>query len=161
HEKFNDAGLGGLAGTLDGYSFPRAWLEAQVARAKGDKESAQRAFAQTLKDVENDIGCCPDDAKAVMMLAFLYAALGNKDEAIKQAEKAVAMLAIELDAYDGPMLATNLAAIYAQFGEKDRALDLLGKLRRIPMAATSATLRIEHEWDSLRGTSRFAQLAEG
>ncbi|MGZ4984053.1 MAG: tetratricopeptide repeat protein, partial [Chthoniobacterales bacterium] len=129
--------------------------------AKGDKESAQRAFAQTLKDVENDIGCCPDDAKAVMMLAFLYAALGNKDEAIKQAEKAVAMLAIELDAYDGPMLATNLAAIYAQFGEKDRALDLLGKLRGIPMAATPATLRIEHEWDSLRGTSRFAQLAEG
>src|SRR5438309_1914743 len=90
--------------------------------------------------------------------AFVHAALGNRDAAIREGEAAVAMLPIERDFYDGPMLATNLAAVYAQLGEKERALDLLGKLRGRPMAATPGTLRVEPEWDALRDDPRFTSL---
>ncbi|MGI9086496.1 MAG: FlgO family outer membrane protein [Chthoniobacterales bacterium] len=159
HERFNDSGLCGIAGTLDGYSFPRAWIEGQIARASGDEVKARAAFESTLKAVEADLDCCcPDDAKAIQMLAFVQAALGRKVEAIQQTEAAIAMLPITLDAYDGPILATNAAAIYAQLGEKDRSLELLKSLRGLPMAATPATLRIEPEWDSLRDDLRFASL---
>src|SRR4029077_21037174 len=106
----------------------------------GQDDAARRAFEAALKDVETDLGCCPDDAKALMMLAMAHAALAQKDEAIREGEAAVAMLPISRDAYDGPLLATNLAAIYAQLGEKDRALELLESLRGVPMGATAGTL---------------------
>ena len=160
HERYNDTGLVGFGGILDGYSFPRAWIEGLVARMNGQHDAARRAFEAVLKDVETDLGCCPDDAKALMMLAMAHAALAQKDEAIREGEAAVAMLPISRDAYDGPMLATNLAAIYAQLGEKDRALELLESLRGVPMAATAGTLRVEPEWDTLRSDPRFEKLAQ-
>lgn len=158
HERYNDTGVGGIAGTLDGYSFPASWLRGVVARARGDKELALREFRAAFREVEHDCRCCTKEAKTVMMRAFVQGALGNHEAAIREAEAANAMLPIERDAYDGPMLATNLAAIYAQAGEKDRALDLLGKLRGRPMAATAGTLRVEPEWDSLRDDPRFTSL---
>jgi len=158
HERFNDAGLGGIAGTLDGYSFPRAWLQGTVARAHGDEALARREFEAALEDVEHDLACCSDDAKAVMARGLIHAALGNKDAAMRNGEQAVATLPIKRDAYDGPMLATNLAVIYAQLGDKDRALELLSSLRGTPMAATVGTLRVEPEWDSLRANPQFQHL---
>ena len=158
HERYNDPGLGGIAGTLDGYSFPHAWLEGLIARARGEEEQARRAFLATLEDVEHDLGCCPDDAKAIMVRAFVYAALGRNEEAVRFGEEAIAMLPISRDAYDGPGLATNFAALYAQVGEKEHALALLNSLRGVSMAATPATLRLEREWDPIRDDPRFAKL---
>ena len=158
HDRYSDPGLGAIAGTLDGYSFPHAWFEGLIARARGDEESARRAFREALEDVEHDLDCCSDDAKAILARAFAHAALGEKEEALSDADEAIAMLPVSRDAYDGPVMATNVAAIYAQVGEKERALDLLASLRGVPMAATPATLRIEREWDSLRGDPRFEAL---
>jgi len=158
HERFNDCGLGGTAGMLDGYSFPRSWLEGLVARGLGQTEAASRAFEVALAAVEHDLGCCPSDEKAIMMLALVHAALGHKEEAICEGERAVALLPVATDAYDGPVLAINLAAIYAQLGEKERALAQLGALRGLPMGPTPGTLRIEPEWESLRGDPRFEKL---
>lgn len=158
HERYNDTGLGGFAGVLDGYSFPHAWLEGNLARARGDEHSARRAFVVAREDVEHDLACCPNDAKAMLMRAFVQAALDQKEEAVRDAQQSVAILPVTLDAYDGPVLATNLAAIYAQAGEKERALETLTSLRGVPMAATPGTLRLEREWDSLRGDPRFKRL---
>ncbi|HEV3408738.1 MAG TPA: tetratricopeptide repeat protein, partial [Chthoniobacterales bacterium] len=155
HERFNDNGLGGIAGMLDGYSFPRAWLEGLIAHARGEEHDARRHFEEAREDVQEDLDCCPEDPKAVMVRGLIHAALGQRPEAVSDGEEAVRMLPIKRDAYDGPVLATNLAAIYAQVGEKARALDLLESLRRVPMAATAGTLRVEPEWDGLRDETRF------
>ncbi len=158
HQRYNDTGLGGIAGVIDSYSFPRAWLEGLLARARGDETSARRAFGAAAEDVAHDLDCCSDDGKALLMRAFVRTALGDQEGAIADGERAIATLPISLDAFDGPGLATDLAAIYAQVGEKDRAIELLSSLRGVPMAATPATLRVEPEWDPLRGDSRFEQL---
>ena len=63
-----------------------------------------------------------------------------------------------LMAYHGPILATNLAAIYAQVGERDLALEQLARLIEVPNGPTPGTLRIEPEWDALRGDSRFDKI---
>lgn len=155
HERYNDTGLGGTAGTLDGYSFPRSWYEGLIARGMGQKDEARRAFEATRREVEADLGCCADDAKAVAVLGLVHAALGQKEEAIREGKQAAAMLPVSLDAYDGPIIATNLAVIYAQVGEIDLAISQLEKLRGLPMGPTPGTLRIEPEWDPLRGDPRF------
>lgn len=158
HERYNDTGVGGIAGMLDGYSFPRAWLDGLIARARGDEKAARREFESALTTVENDVECCAADGKILMMQAFLHTALGNREQAIRFGEAATAALPIERDAFDGATLATNLAAIYAQVGEKERALHSLGQLRGVPMAATPGNLRVEPEWDALREDPRFKAL---
>ncbi|HEX8678717.1 MAG TPA: tetratricopeptide repeat protein, partial [Chthoniobacterales bacterium] len=114
HARFNDTGLGGIAGVLDGYSFPRAWLEGLVSRAQGSEAASQRHFAAARDDIQHDLSCCPNDPKALMARGLVHAALGEKSEALRDAEAAVAMLPIARDAYDGAVLATNLAAIYGE-----------------------------------------------
>ncbi len=41
-EEFNDPGVGGTAGTLDSYPFPRAWYEGLVARGLGNEAAARK-----------------------------------------------------------------------------------------------------------------------
>jgi hypothetical protein len=58
-------------------------------------------------------------------------------------------------------MATNLAVIYAQVGERDLAIDQLTSLMEVPNGPTPSLLRIEPEWDPLRGDPRFEKLATG
>ena len=53
---------------------------------------------------------------------------------------------------------TNLAAIYAQVGERDLALEQLATLVEVPNGPTPGTLRAELEWDPLRGDPRFEKI---
>jgi TolB-like protein/cytochrome c-type biogenesis protein CcmH/NrfG len=157
-ERFNDIGVGGPAAILDGYTFPRAWYEALIARERGDRAAADRAFAATLQIVEADLAKAPDDAKVVAMLGLVHALCGRNDDAIAAGRRATDLLSVARDAYDGPLIALKLAVIYAQVGETDRALELLKDLLAIPNGPTPGTLRIEREWDPLRSNPRFEEL---
>ena len=157
-DRFADSGVGGTAGMIDGYTFPRSWYEGLVARARGNVNAAQHAFEAAARVVEQDLAQWPDDVKAIMMLALIHAALGRKEDALREGRRAVELLPVSKDAYDGPILATNLAAIYAQVGEYDLALEQLGELIDVPNGPTPGTLRVEPEWDPLRGDPRFEKL---
>jgi TolB-like protein/Flp pilus assembly protein TadD len=158
HDRFTDSGFGGTAGMIDGYTFPKTWYEGLVARAHGNVDTAQDAFEEARRVVEVDLAQWPDDMKAIMMLAFIHAALGRKEDALREGRRAVELLPISKDAYDGPILATNLAAIYAQVGKRDLALEQLATLIEVPNGPTPGTLRAEPEWDALRGDPRFEKI---
>jgi TolB-like protein len=158
HDRFWDSGLGGTAGMIDGYAFPNSWYKGLVARAHGDIDTAQHAFEEAGRVVEVDLARWPDDVKTIMMLAFIHVALGRKEDALREGRRAVGLLPISKDAYDGPILATNLAAIYAQVGESDLALEQLATLVEVPNGPTPGTLRTEPQWDALRGDPRFEKI---
>ena len=156
--RFWDSGLGGTAAMIDGYAFPNSWYKGLVAQADGDIDAAQHEFEKAERVVELDLAKWPDDAKTIMMLAFIYAVLGRQEDALREGRRAVGLLPISKDAFDGPILATNLAAIYAQVGERDLALEQLARLIEVPNGPTPGTLRIEPEWDALRGDQRFDKI---
>lgn len=158
-DRFTDSGFGGTAGMIDGYTFPKSWYEGLVERAQGNIDTAQHAFEAAGRVVEADLAQWPDDVKAIMMLALIHAAMGRKQEALSEGRRAVELLPISKDAYDGPILATNLAAIYAQLGEPGHAIEQLTPLMKLPNGPTFALLRVEPEWDPLRGDPRFEKIA--
>ncbi len=159
-EKYNDTGLEGPAAVFDGYSLPRAYFEGLVARGRGDKDAAERAFAVATQMVVTDMTQWIDDAKATALLGVLHALRGNKDDAIRAGRRAVELLPVSKDAYDGPLIAAKLAVIYAQAGEADLAVELLADLMTLPNGPTPGTLRVEPEWDALRSDPRFKKLSE-
>ncbi len=160
HEKLDDNGLSGVTGALDGYIVPKSWYAGLIARARGDESSARPAFEQAKRAVQNDLVLCPEDAKTLAMLALIHAALGEKKDALAAAARAGELLPIAKDSFDGPILATTLAAVSAKLGENESAIRQLESLVGIPNGPTPGTLRVEPEWDSLRNDPRFKKLAD-
>ena len=156
--KYNDVGLCGLVGALDDYTVPRDWYVGLIARGRGRTEEAQRAFAAAKEAVLVEAQGSPDDAKVLIMRGLIEAMLGQVAEAIANGERAAERLPISADALDGPLIATNLAAIYALVGRKDQALALLERLVRQIGGPTPGMLRVEPQWDGLRGERKFQQL---
>jgi hypothetical protein len=68
------------------------------------------------------------------------------------------LLPISKDAFDGPVIAAKLAVIYAQAGAPARAMVLLEELVNLPNGVTPGALRIEPEWNAIRGDPRFDKL---
>jgi len=86
------------------------------------------------------------------------AALGHKSDAIAEGRRACELLPVAKDAMDGPSFLNNLAVIYAWVGEKDLALQALAELARTPGGITFGELKLQPQWDPLRGDPRFEPL---
>jgi tetratricopeptide (TPR) repeat protein len=96
-----------------------------------------------------------------MALAQSEAALGRKEDAIREAERATQLLPVEKDALNGTELLVNLTRIYAQTGEIDRALNLLEQMAHNPGGASYisyGSLKLDRVWDPLRGNPRFDKI---
>ncbi len=155
----NDIGLSGMAGAIDGYTVPNSWYRGLIAQGRGDRDVARREFLAAQSVVAQDLAKWPEDEKTMAMLGLVHAALGEREEAMRLGRRAVELLPILRDALDGPLLASNLALIYAWVGEPELALDELTPLVDLPGGPTRGLLRAEPEWDGLRDHPRFRQLA--
>ena len=156
--KYNDVGLCGFVGALDDYTVPQEWYIGLIAHGRGKEQEAARAFAAAREAVLLEAVESPNDAKILIMRGLIDAMLGRAEEAIAAGERAAQILPISADALDGPLIATNLAAIYAQVGRRDQALAALETLVRLTGGPTPGTLRVEPQWDALRSDARFQKL---
>ena len=100
----------------------------------------------------------PDFAAAFSLLGMIDAGLGRKEEAIREGLHGCELLPISKDAIDGVDLAINLAQIYAWTGEKDRAIEQIAAVERVPNTLSYGILKLHPYWDSLRGDPRFEKI---
>jgi serine/threonine protein kinase/Tfp pilus assembly protein PilF len=136
-------------------------LAGDTAGAKATAEQARNTLGPLCKKQ-------PDNYNFAAWLGLAYAALGEKDSALKEAELAVMLLPSSKDAVEGPGAEENLALVQAFFGENSRAISTLTRLLQTPfqsqlygpMPLTAAFLRLDPLWDPLRADPAFQQLCE-
>jgi len=137
-------------------AFPNSWCQGLVARLRGDEPAARDAFANARKELEQIVREQPDYAAALCAIGVVDAALGNKQDALREGERAVELMPVGKSAIDGAMLVQYLAIIYAWTGDKDRAIERLTEAMKLPGShVTYGHLRLNPFWDPLRGDPRF------
>ena len=141
-----------------GFITPRQWYEGVVARSREDREAAQNAFTLAHERVAAAVRHRPEDAKALIILAEIDAALGHKQDAIKGGLRAMELLPVSKDAADGPTILGAMASVYAQLGETKAALDLLESCAAMPNGPDYGSLKLDQEWDPLRSNPRFDKI---
>jgi len=141
-----------------GVNCPHAYWEGVVARWQGDSAKAQAAFTSARSEVEKLLAKQPDFAAAISLLGVIDVGLGRKEEALREGRRACELLPISKDAISGTYLAINLALIYAWTGEKDRAIEQIAAVERIPNELSYGFLKLHPYWDPLRDDPRFEKI---
>jgi len=136
--------------------FPESWCRGLVARLRGDELTARTAFADARKELGQIVRDQPDYPAALCAIGVVDAALGNKEDAIREGQRAVELMPTSKSAIDGAMMIQYLAVIYAWAGDKDRAIERLTEAVKLPgNHVTYGHLRLNPFWDPLRGDPRF------
>jgi tetratricopeptide (TPR) repeat protein len=134
-------------------------LAGDTAGAKVTAEQAHNALELLCKSQ-------PNNTKFARLLSLAFAVLGNKDSALKEAERVVM---VAKNPADKPGAAEeNLALIQTIFGEHNRAISTLTRVLQTsgaswvygPMPLTPAFLRLDPLWDPLRADPAFQKLCE-
>jgi TolB-like protein/Flp pilus assembly protein TadD len=128
----------------------------------GDIVGARATAQQMLRPLEPLSQKDPDNPNFAQALSLMHAVLGQKDAAIKEAQRAITLLPTGKDAVDGPRIEENLAFVEVLVGDKDGAIPRLQHLLQIPYnnPLTPALLRLNPQWDPLRSDPRFQKLCE-
>jgi eukaryotic-like serine/threonine-protein kinase len=137
---------------------PESWADGQVARARSDTQKALAAFSTARKRLEAKWETQVKDERYFVQIAAIDAGLGQTEEAIREARRAVDLRPIAKDSLQGPGIATTLALVYAWTGERERGLEQLEIVAKIPAGPTYGDLRFNPRWDDLRSDPRFDKI---
>jgi TolB-like protein/tRNA A-37 threonylcarbamoyl transferase component Bud32/Flp pilus assembly protein TadD len=125
---------------------------------RGDSGKAMTLGAQAAEEYRKQLAAAPEDWQRHSLLGFALALAGQKADAIREGVRGAQLLPVERDAYNGPYLQHVLARIYILAGEQEKALDTLEPLLKMPYYLTPAWLKIDPNFDPLRGNPRFQKL---
>ena len=144
-------------GSTDVKYSPR-FLEGFIARMTRDDVKARVAFTAARVEQEKLVRGRPDDAGALCVLGLIDAALGRKEEALREGLRAAELLPVEKDAVGGARIIVCLARIAAWTGDNDFACEQLGRAIRFWGPVTYGELKLMPWWDPLRGEPCFEKI---
>jgi TolB-like protein/Flp pilus assembly protein TadD/predicted Ser/Thr protein kinase len=101
-----------------------------------------------------------EDPSIYSNLGLAYAGLGRSDDAVREGRKAVSMLPMSRDAFDGQFLMADLAEIYVLVGRHDDAIAALRLLLSNPGFTSRPYLLLDPIWAPLRDTPKFIKMLE-
>jgi TolB-like protein/cytochrome c-type biogenesis protein CcmH/NrfG len=136
----------------------------------GDSAGAKITAEQARNTLEPICKNQPDNDFAAACLSQAYVVLGDKNSALKEGERAIALKPSAEYGGNSPGLNENLALIRAIIGENSGAISTLAPLLEVPYWSggsslygtpiTHALLRLDPTWDSLRADPAFQKLCQ-
>jgi TolB-like protein/DNA-binding winged helix-turn-helix (wHTH) protein/Flp pilus assembly protein TadD len=147
-------GVGAVADAV----WPREWYVALAAHVSGQPEVARTAFEATRALLLKSSGEQPGNASTFSLLGRVEALLGNKEAAINASRRACELQPLAREPTSGLKPLNDLARVYAIIGEKDRAIEILATYAGHILFTDYGHLKLEPDWDSLRGDARFEKI---
>ena len=138
--------------------FSRRFVEGVIARMTKDDDKAQSAFTAARAEQEKMVQAQPNYGPPLVVLGLIDAALGRKEEALREGRRAIQLLPAEKDSINGPLMIGYLAIIAAWIGDNDLACENLGAAIRYPGPLNYGELKLLPFWDPLRGNPRFEKI---
>ncbi len=138
--------------------FGRAIAQGVIAHAKGDTAAAHDAFAAARPEAEKAESEDPSHGGTHATLGLVYAGCGLREQALREGRHALELTPVAKNAVDGAGVLYFFAVICAWTGERDLAFEQLETLAKIPAGASYGDLRLDPNWDSLRGDERFEKI---
>jgi serine/threonine-protein kinase len=145
----------------DAVHFTRPFVEGIIARMTNDEHKAQLAFTAARAEQEKTVQAQADYGPAWCVLGVIDAALGRKEEALREGRRAVELLPVGKDPFNGTLMIKYLAMIAAWVGEKDLACEQIITVVRSPTGGLHLSygeLKLMPFWDPLRGEPCFEQI---
>jgi TolB-like protein/Flp pilus assembly protein TadD/predicted Ser/Thr protein kinase len=141
---------------------------AGMQRVAGDIVGAKATAEQGRSTLEPFYRDQPDNWFFTEKLSDLYALMGDKESALKLAQRAIMLVPRTRDAVIGPGMEENLAVIEMFCGDKSHAISILTRLLHTPYDSrcyaigpiTSPLLKLDPFWDPLRVDPAFRKLCE-
>jgi tetratricopeptide (TPR) repeat protein len=138
--------------------FNRAFVEGWIARLQKDELKARTAFEEARTEQAKVVEAQPKYGPPLCVLGLIDAALGRKEEALSECRRAVELLPVAKDAFNGPFIIKWYAASAAWVGEKDLACEKLATAAGLPSGVSYGELKLLPFWDPLRDDPRFEQI---
>jgi len=137
-------------------------LRAQALEASGQTQEAHVAYEHAIPLLGAAINSGAGESSIHASLGQAYAGLGRKADAIREGLKAVELLPVSADAFDGAIYLEQLAEIQARVGNTDEALSAIRQLLDLSagLVLSPALLRLDPAWDPLRNDPRFQKLCQ-
>jgi TolB-like protein/TPR repeat protein len=165
YERDYDAAIAWLAPTEELISdpiseeiIPRSLAECESRVLAGTPATSVSACSEARSSLERAREISPVDPAVHAALGWTYALLGERASAIASGERAVEILPVSADALAGHSYLVRLAKIYAWAGEPYAAVKTIEKALATPGWLSTATLKLDPDWDPIRTDPRFQEL---
>jgi TolB-like protein/DNA-binding winged helix-turn-helix (wHTH) protein/Tfp pilus assembly protein PilF len=148
----------GPALASDAGAVPKTFFAAAARMWNGDEAQALALFAQARDTLDARLRERSGESGARVALALSQLALGERDAAFAQVQRALDDMPLSMDAVSGASVASLAAGFYALAGETERAFELLERSLATPAGEHAASARMNPVFDSLRADPRFDAL---
>ena len=129
-----------------------------VAKMRGEEEKAREYYTGAVDHYQKILADRTDDLDVLSGLSLACAALGRKQEAIREAKRALQLTPLVGNALDAPAQMVVLAQVYAQVGEREASLQQLATAVKLPAGPDYGRLKFEPVWDELRADRKFQEI---
>ena len=138
--------------------LPKSFLFGELYFQENDLPKARASFEEARPIVERLVQQNPRETRFHSTLAEIYARLGRKEDAIREAKRTVEITPESKDAWHGRRALMDLAHTYVMVGEPDLALPIIENLHQAPAGLSTNELRLDPIWNPLRSDPRFKTL---
>jgi TolB-like protein/class 3 adenylate cyclase/Tfp pilus assembly protein PilF len=121
-------------------------------------DSLQRAADREISGLEAGLDPFVQRAETYAFRGLAHALSGRPGEAVRDGRRALELLPISQDAVDAPRVHVQIAAAFLLAGDRESAFRVLDRLASVPSTLSSASLRLNPVYDSLRDDPRYSEL---
>ena len=143
---------------MDAIILNRTFGDGLVARMTHNEAKARAAFAAARAEQEKIVREQPGYGPVLCILGLIDAALGRKEDALREGRRAMELLPVTKDAINGGHIREFFAITCAWAGETDLAIEQLRVIMPSTGHITYGYLKLHPFWDPLRGDPRFEKI---